>query len=319
MTIYERIGLAVLTGIIFFFFSERVFWSFMRPGDSVIDIALTLIPYTICAYVMLILIERFRVSTLPALFVAGVAFGWLIEGVYALTFFGVGGMPFPITIVWTGIAWHALMTVLLGWYYLRISLARRSYIHTLLLSGSFGLFWGVWALAWVFEAEPLTASGGAFVLHAFVATAVFVLAQWLTSRTRPASFAATRAEVWILAGVVVAYTALVTFAAVFFMVGTLHLAFAALYFLLRRNRRDETGQNVLSVFAEPVPLLKYLCLFVMPAVASITYIAMMGAGLAFLSNIATLIVSSLAGVLIFVVSTYKILHRRSSPPAVSAA
>ena len=118
MKFTKRLLLALSTGYILFFYSERIFWSLARPGDTPFDYLLTPLLYAIFAYIFLIIVEMFCVRNIWAIFIAGAAFGWIGEGIVAMTLFG-GEISLPFSISWTGLAWHALISVLIGWYYLR--------------------------------------------------------------------------------------------------------------------------------------------------------------------------------------------------------
>lgn len=310
----RRILLALATGYVFYFYSERMFWSFLRESDTLVSLAAGWLLYSAMAYATLIIIERFRVRSLGALFLAGVAFGWLVEGIIAMTFFGGGGFPLPFSIVWTGVAWHALITVLIGWYYLHVSLIRRGYVHTLIVSASLGLFWGIWAIAWIFETPPVGTTPGGFIAHAFGTTAFLALAHWVISKSAPGMFRASGKEAWALAVLVAAYTLIVTLPAVQFMAILLLFAFGFLYWLLRRNRQAEKDPNILSAFDASIPFGKYLCLLAMPAIASAVYIVCNSAGLLFRSNLALLIITSAIGTVVFLVSIYKVIRRPAAVP-----
>jgi len=315
MALTRRLVLALATGYVFFFYSERVFWSFLRPGDGADDIILGWLVYALFAYITLTLIERCRVRSIWALFLAGTAFGWLTEGIYAMTFFGAGGIVMPFSFVWTGVAWHALFSVLIGWYYLQISLAERGYLHTILLSAIFGLFWGVWAVAWALEEEPLIVTGDIFLMHSIVTTALLILAFRLSSRWRLGSFRASRIEVWGLAAIVAAFTALVTLPAVNVFLPILVVGLGAVFFLLRRNGQRESRTNLLQVFDTRVSWGKHLVLLIMPIVATAVYVFFTESGIIFASNIATFVVSSVIGTALLVVSGYKVLKMRQAGTA----
>ena len=79
MGFFKRLLLAFSTGYILFFFSERVFWSMARPGDTPVDYLLTPLLYALLAYIFLIVVDEFRVRNIWAVFIAGAAFGWIGE------------------------------------------------------------------------------------------------------------------------------------------------------------------------------------------------------------------------------------------------
>ena len=113
----QKIVVVLATGYILFFYSERMFWSFLRPGDKTADLLLTWIVYSMLAWVFLLLVRQCRIAAFPALFLAGAVFGWLAEGVVVDTLYGNADNPFPASISFTGLAWHALISVGVGWYW----------------------------------------------------------------------------------------------------------------------------------------------------------------------------------------------------------
>ena len=112
----QRLAVVLATGYILFFYSERLFWSFPRPGDTFADLLLTWVVYSLLAWVFLLLVRQCRIAAFPALFLAGAVFGWLAEGVVVDTMYGNKDNPFPASISFTGLAWHALISVGVGWY-----------------------------------------------------------------------------------------------------------------------------------------------------------------------------------------------------------
>src|SRR3989344_4115663 len=98
MKVFKRITLALSTGYVFFFFSERMFWSMWRPNDMLTDNIVTWLAYSALAYIVLIVIKQFNARDMWTLFVVGALYGWIGEGIIAMTVFGVGDMPFPWTI-----------------------------------------------------------------------------------------------------------------------------------------------------------------------------------------------------------------------------
>ena len=84
----QKLVVVLATGYILFFYSERVFWSFLRPGDKWTDLVLGWLVYSLLAWVFLLVIRQCRVAGFPALFLAGAIFGWLAEGVVVDTLYG---------------------------------------------------------------------------------------------------------------------------------------------------------------------------------------------------------------------------------------
>ncbi|MBM3122703.1 MAG: hypothetical protein FJZ97_11065, partial [Chloroflexi bacterium] len=112
---FRSLLLSLTTGYVLMFFSEHMFWAQARPGDTLGNWASTWLAYSLLAFVFLTAVWHYRVGSLAGLFVAGSLVGWLGEGVLVQTLYD----QFPLQISWTGLAWHALISVCLGWYHLR--------------------------------------------------------------------------------------------------------------------------------------------------------------------------------------------------------
>jgi hypothetical protein len=113
----RKLAVILATGYILFFYSERMFWSLLRSGDKPADFLLPWVVYSIMAWVFLLLIRKCRIASFPAVFLAGAVFGWLAEGGVVDTLYGNKDNPFPASISFTGLAWHALISVGVGWYW----------------------------------------------------------------------------------------------------------------------------------------------------------------------------------------------------------
>ena len=144
-----------LGGLVFVYFSEMLFWA--RPLESTTfpGVLGTILVYAFAAWLFLAVVSAFRVRSLAALFLAGAVFGWLIEGVFVQTLYG----ELPISVSLTGLSWHALITVLFGWYLLQWSLRFASAWRTL----------GIATLAgddrWRVVADLVGRDGGAHSCH----------------------------------------------------------------------------------------------------------------------------------------------------------
>lgn len=227
--ILRNIALALVTGYIFFYFGERVFWSFPHPGDTLISNVLAWFLYSFAAYATLIVIEYFKVRTWWSLFLAATFFGWLTEGVFAMTLFGVEGLPFPITVSWTGLGWHALIDVFIGWYLMLTFLSKNQYVKITLVALALGLFWGLWSLAWALETPPIGITPDIFLLHGLLTTLFLGVSYYLFFRLRPTEFKSSRWERIIIALPILAFFVLVTIPAIGLLSIALPILFGVLY------------------------------------------------------------------------------------------
>jgi len=263
----RRLASAVSTGYIFTFFSELSFWARPTDGTTLPGAISLLLPYTFGAYVFLLVVTAFRVRRPAAIFLSGVLFGWLIEGVFVQTAYN----DLPLSISFTGLAWHALITVMVGWWALQRAM-RMSVRRTIGLSALVGAVYGLWATAWWREAPPATPLPD-FALYALCTTLLLVAAYCLTARLLRTSFVPSRLEQGLLLLAIVAYVALVTVPrqplALVVLPPLVALIVAALWW----NRRWERRADALALLypATPVPIGPAICLLALPVAATSVY------------------------------------------------
>lgn len=264
----RRLALALSAGYILFFFSEAMFWARWRAEDTVGDYAATWLTYSVLAFAFLTLVSRFRVRSAWALFLVGAVFGWLTEGAVVQTMYD----DFPLNVSFTGLAWHASISVMVGWYLMRKVLIEQRWVAVGLLSGAMGLFWGVWAVCWWVEAGDV-ASLPAFGAFACLTSLGLIPAYHVhnaLSRSRPA-FAPTR---WEVAGAALFFAFLFvagTLPAVGLAGSILPLLLAGVWLTLHRNRRTETRPPLTDVLSGRTGWPQALALLSMPATATLVY------------------------------------------------
>lgn len=182
-------GVYLATGLVLFFASERLFWSTFRPGDRVGDLLVTWLAYSVLGCVFLNLVVRLRCVTVPSVFLAGAAYGWLTEGTLVGTLYGTeASAPFPMSLVWTGLSWHAPVSVLGVWHLLSRALVHPQPWRAVRWSVALGLYWGAWAPFLWRETPPEVSPVGVFAAHGFAATLGLAVGQAIWLRTPPASF-----------------------------------------------------------------------------------------------------------------------------------
>ena len=143
MRVIKSMVAVLAAGYILTYFSELLFWARPRPGDSLGGWLGTWLVYSLTGFMMLALIGHFRARSIWALFLAGAAFGWLTEGLVVQTAYE----DLPLSLSFTGLAWHALISVLVGWW-LTGNTLRRGLLPTMVLSAAIGLTYGLWAIHW---------------------------------------------------------------------------------------------------------------------------------------------------------------------------
>jgi hypothetical protein len=299
--------LTLSSGYIIMFFSEQVFWARYRPGqDTPGDLLLTWLAYSLVAYVFLCAIRLFRVRQLWALFLCGALVGWLTEGVIVQTMYA----DFPINLAWTGLAWHALISVMFGWYALRRVLLQNNPPKTILVVGLAGLMWGTWAISWWSE-DPITRNSPVvFAAFAFVITGLLIASEWVsTGRSR---------RILRPTGGFIGYLWL---AGIEFRPGgrpgsphrnpDLAALISAGLFTLWRNRQNETSSDLIENLRGSIRPTNYAALLGIPAAAAIVYTL---AGLFRLeapTNYVVFILTTIAGIALFIMSLIKTLKQNT--------
>lgn len=269
----RRAGLVMGTGYVLAFFSETVFWSFWRSNDGVPGRVLTWLLYSLFGYLTLAVVRSFRIIDGWVLLLAGAFFGWVCEGVYAMTVYGDPSMPFPLTIAWTALAWHGPLSLVLGWFWLGLALRSGHPMRTTLLSLSIGLFWGVWALGWGAETPPLVVPPHEFLLHAAVTTGGLALAHMAVAAGHPESYTPSRLGLALASGVIIGFFALVTVPAVPMALIVLPALLGIVWLALRRERARRPDDSVLSLLASPIRLQNLPGLALIPLTGTAVYAA----------------------------------------------
>lgn len=264
----QRLLLALLTGVIFVYYSELVFWARPFEGSLPPDIVPTTLLYGFAAYVFLTVVTGFKIRRLEALLLAGAVFGWLIEGVIAQTMYE----DFPFNLSFTGLAWHALITVMVGWYLVQRLLREGNLLRLACLGAFIGLVYGLWATWWWTEIPPPTPFP-AFTGYAFGSTLVLIGAYWASGRIRLPGFRPHRVEIQVLVGIVAAYFIFIAVPAQPLALVILPPLAAVVFLTLHRNARLEPGDDWVSVQQQyaGVSMGNAMCLLLIPLIASVVY------------------------------------------------
>ena len=267
----QKLAVVLATGYILFSYSERVFWSFLRPGDKLSDFMLGWLMYSLLAWVFLLVVRQCRVAGFAAVFLAGAIFGWLAEGVVVDTLYGNATNPFPASISFTGLAWHALLSVGVGWYWQGRVLTTANPTRIAAFSVAVGLGWGLWAAWWPAELGRASTSLAAFASHTFVCSALLITSWVVLSLGRSDWFQPAKWEMAVLVAVVVLFFLAVRVPATprsAFILPPLLLACA---FGLNRNRIQERRPDLVDTFVGRIRLRNCLLLFLIPLTATAIY------------------------------------------------
>ncbi|GAB4520402.1 MAG: hypothetical protein OHK0046_30610 [Anaerolineae bacterium] len=258
------------TGYILTFFSEHMFWSRVLNGETLLtDYIFVWLAYSLSGLAMLTVIYRYRVNNILALFLAGALFGWITEGIIVQTAYE----SLPLSLSFTGLAWHASISVLVGWHLLPQAL-RQGGGQALRWIVAVGGFWGFWAVFWQFE-DPATALTNAeFTLYAFGHTLPLMLAYFLADRTA-ATFDSPR---WSAVAVTVFFGALFLIVSAFLPVVLVVLTplLALILWALRRHRQQTAPDSATMIVGGAIPVWRYVMLLGIPFTASLVH-ALLGA------------------------------------------
>ena len=259
----KRLAAILASGYILVYFSEHLFWAHIRPGDNWGEWVMVWLAYSLTGYLFLSTVALFRVRSFWGIFLAGALFGWLTEGVIVQTVYE----DLPLSISFTGLGWHALLSVCVGWYALRGAI-QRSVWHAARLSSLIGLIYGVWAISWWIEPEEMVTAPWAFFQFSLVATIFVVLAYWVLDATLPAHWKPTKGSVISAAGLILLYFLIVAVPAVPISALILPILIASVLFPLVRNRNTSAPGSLLETACHPLPILRYLPLLLIPVLAT---------------------------------------------------
>jgi hypothetical protein len=267
-----RAAVILANGYILFFFSERIFWSFWRPGDTLREFLVTWLAYCLLGWIFLDLVRRFKVASFPSLFLCGAVLGWVGEGVVVDTLYGDPTNPFPLSISWTGLAWHALLSVGVGWYLIGNALTEERATRTAMISLAVGVGWGLWAVWWPVElGKDVDTSVWGFASHALPCSIPFLLSWLVLGLAQPDWFQSSRLAtvlLWGLVGVLFLAARVPTRPSAALILLTLLLP---CLLALRSNARMQQGRDVLDGILGRIRPRNVPVLFLIPVCAIVVY------------------------------------------------
>lgn len=276
--ILPRLAFVLASTAIVIVFSEKYFW--YVTGFGFADL---LLGYFFPTAVFLMLVEAFRIRHLAPLFLAAAVFGFLTEGVLVGTIYE-GGPLGLFNLSYTPLAWHAPLSIVFGWYALRRWLVEGKTRALVIACSGIGLLWGLWTLAWWLPenvADPQLLAQGAqlgqwplwqFAAHAFLFTAVVMVAHWLFGRgVWLAHFRPTWPEKFVVAGGLLFFFGFVVLPQIPWAPLKLGVALAAALLPLFVYRRRQPEGSLLADLTGPVQARHALILLIMPAVAVAVY------------------------------------------------
>ncbi|NJE04695.1 hypothetical protein E3E36_00720 [Thermococcus sp. M36] len=290
--IIRRLVMMLSLGYILFFYSETMFWARWRPDDTFSGLIMTWLVYSVLAFFVLLMVNRFGVGDVYSVFLVGAVFGWLVEGVVVQTVYA----DFPFGIVWTPLAWHALISVLAGVYLAGKALGEWEGKKAALFFIFLGIFWGFWASYWKLE-DGYAVSVGDFAIYVFLSILPLVVAYMVLHASVPESFEPRGWEVGVFTAVLLFFAAFTVLAVPFSVLILPPLIGVALYALRRLK-----GESFFSSYRE-IKTGRYLMPLLMPLFAVLTYAPFMNVWLGV--NVPVALATSTIGLGLFLKAVYK--------------
>ncbi|MBZ0280723.1 MAG: hypothetical protein K8L97_08265 [Anaerolineae bacterium] len=296
MTFPARLAYTLLTAYILTFYSEWMFWTGRPPSPTFFLEALpTWMAYSFITFFFITAVGYFRVRSLWVIFLCGALYGWLLEGVLVQTLYDA----FPIQISFTGLAWHALISVLFGWWWLPRRLHESRAIIPCLL---FGLGLGLWSIGWWLEPDVAVAAPESVFLYNGFFSLLLVPAYMLWSRFKLADFRPTRIEVIGALVLLALYFAVITVPTQPLALLVLPPLLTLVLWILRKNRQHEPE---IQIKVAPITLKKALPLLLIPVTASLVYAGALSIGLTFPGLQVLYTITMPLGFILFAISLYK--------------
>ena len=313
--ILTRFLLVLSVGAITVSVSE--FW-FYEVASEVSSVGI-LLTYGLLGYLLLVDLQRFAVGGLAGLAVSAATFGFLVEGVAVPVVYS----GLPLTIVWTSLAWHALITVGTAWIGLRW-LMDRSVIGASAACAAFGVFLGAWN-SYLWNATETTEPGEiifdwqpaeTFVSQFLFAYLLFLCGQVLFDRlvtSQPRYGKLEHRVLWGLAGILSVTTAIGHGLLAVFPV--LPALVALCLFALHRGRGDGGLWELL--YDRPLPLWRFAPTALIPTCAIPCYLAIVHAQIQLEMNALVILTAGPFSVALFLWALFQMLrgpaHRGSRP------
>lgn len=302
----NRITGVLATGYILMFYSEHLFWAHVRPGDDLAGWLMTWLVYSLLGFVFLTLVKRFHAESIWAIFLCGAVFGWLAEGLVVQTTYE----NLPLSISFTGLAWHASISVLVGWLMVRRAL-QSGFKSTCLLSVLIGVLYGLWAISWWNEPGERITPVPEFALYALVTQGLVILAYWINEHTIAVGFEPNRVIEINLGILVLAYFIFVTIPAAPQAAWILPGLLMTVLLVLRNNLRNSRGEPQIRDGESRIPMVNYFGLLALPFAAVSIYALSHSLGIRWHTNWILYLITTPLGFLLLGISLLQTSRKTS--------
>ncbi len=267
----------ILSTLIMIFFSEKMYWYIQ--GYSLLILVLF---YIVGVYIIVRLIEIFKVSNFWPFVLIAITYPLYIEGFF--TGIIVADITF-ITMLSYFIGWHTLLSVILGWYFHRKWLIKKEYKKILLSSIFLGIFWGVWSIVyWTARqiADPDFQDGfkvgqwpvEEFLMLTIVFSVLYMGSHYLLGRKKiwQEEFKASKIEDIIIALIILFFLLIQIISYSYLVVIILgHSAVIVLTLLYYKKRKTSNEKTILQQLAGKVELKGIIIFSIIPILASGVY------------------------------------------------
>lgn len=299
MAVIKRIIGVLATGYILMFFSENLFWARIRPDDNLSGWMMTWIAYSILAYIFIRLISYFNVKSIWGVLLCGAVFGWLAEGVIVQTMYE----DLPLSISFTGLGWHSLVSVCIGWYGLRL-VFRQSITRAMIMTCLIGLVYGFWAVSWWTEPGEVPQYPINFAMFSTVIAVLLILSYWLTDRTIELPLKSHWSLDLLIGIMTFLYFVFIAIPIAKWAAIILPILLAIVALALLRMKMIDR-KITLNLFPGNTPnAVRYLTILLIPLISSLIYSTIFSAGWRLHTNWIMYLVVTPAGFILFLYSLY---------------
>lgn len=254
-----------------------MFWGKCRfTLGALRDYTLTWLAYSVAAYIILVIINYYRVKSLSAFILVGVVYGLIVEGIIVNTMYDKSS----ISISFTGLVRHAFINILLGWLVLGKAMTAPRIKIIINYSLLAGLIWSLWSVWWWVSENRITPLEN-YIWYAVFVYFVLVIGIAVSSSCRLSEFTISRIEAIIIGVALVLYLAVVSIPLDWLELVVVVPVMTITIIALNQNRKYEKDTRFVNPLQGKIPLIHYIILLIMPMVAVLIYYFLLGINVVF--------------------------------------